>query len=59
MIQIQIQIRPWKRVATLRSTVLIEGLTLSKIPLISRPRSQRPRGKAARHTCHQRNNADK
>ena len=33
MIQIQIQIRPWKRVATLRSTALAKGLTLSKIPL--------------------------
>ena len=57
-IQIQIQIRPWKQVATLTSTAPQGELTRRK-PLISRPPSQTPRGKAARHTCPQRNNADK
>ena len=58
-IQIQIQIRPWKRVATLTSTARTKGLTRSKIPLISRPPSTEPQSKAAQRTCHPRNNADK
>ena len=59
VIQIQIQIRPWKQVATLTSTARQGELTLRKKTLVSRPRSQRPRGKAAQRPCPQRINADK
>ena len=58
MIQIRIQIRQWKQVATQTSTTLQRELTLRKTHN-SRPRSQRPRGKAAQCPCPQRINADK
>ena len=57
-IQIQIQIRQWKQVATQTSTAPQRELTLRKTHN-SRPRSQRPRGKAAQCPCPQRINADK
>ena len=51
---IQIQIRPWKPVATLTSTAPQGELTLRKTPRLTAPR-----GKAAQCPCPQRNHADK
>ena len=59
MTQIQIQTRPWKQVATLTSTAPHGELTLRKKTLVSRPRSQRPGGKAAQRPFPQRINADR
>ena len=58
VIQVQIQIRQWKQVATQTSTTPQGELTLRKTHN-SRPRSQRPRGKDAQCPCPQRINADK
>ena len=59
-IQIQIRIRRWKRVATQTSTARQRGRTkLEGSPSSHGPGYTEPRGKAARWTCPQRNNADK